>query len=154
MDQNIFRKTLLELNDRPCAFEKALLSGLCRCSRAERFNLAEREGVHCHAEAAQRRCLRLLELLRGKARFALRIGHVHETLPHNKALRLQIGGLRGLGMALDDQGGAVALTIDDIDGLVQAALGQYGELEDLPFAVMIKEIAAYKGRERRGGRKG
>jgi hypothetical protein len=153
VDQNLFRETLLELNDRPCAFEKAIFSGLCRCNQAERFNLAEREGVHCHRAESQGRCLRMLELLRQQARFALKISNDHATLPHNKALRLQVGGLRGLRMVVEGEERVTALMIDDVDGLMQQASDRYGDLESLPFGALIKEIAAYKGRRRRSDRK-
>lgn len=150
MDQQMFRETLLELDERPCVYEKAILSGLCRCSQAQRFNLAEREGVHCQRDEAQFTCQRLMELLRQRARFALRIGQDQEVLPHNKALRLQIGGLHGLYAAIHEE--IVPLVIADIYGLIHQALDEFDDLENLPFQLMIKEIAAYKGRDRKGKR--
>jgi len=53
MDQDIFRRTYREVNERFCAFEKGVLTNNCECSQAERFCIAEREGVHCRADAAQ-----------------------------------------------------------------------------------------------------
>ena len=148
MDQDVFRQTYFELNDRICVYEKSILSGLCRCSRAEKLNLAEREGVHCHDDQYQQRCERLMELMRTRARFALKIGAEGEPLSHNKAMRLQIGGLRGLYHANhEDQ--ATPLVLTDISGLIDQSEETFGELENLPFEVLIKEIAAYKGRSRK-----
>ena len=97
MDQDAFRKTYHEVNQVFCAFEKSVLTNECQCSQAERFCIAEREGVHCRAEDRQARCLKWLELLREQARFALRAEEQRQLLPHGKAIRLQVGGMRGEG---------------------------------------------------------
>lgn len=148
MDQDIFRQTLLELNDRVCVYEKSILSGVCRCSQADRFNLAEREGVHCRSDQSQQRCERLMELLRAKSRFALKLGAENSPLPHAKAMKLQIGGLRGLFLATNE-GQEYPPMLSDIHGLLDQVEQTFGELEKLPFGLVIKEIAAYKGRVRK-----
>ena len=96
MDQDAFRQTYREVNEVFCAFEKGVLTNQCGCRCAERFCIAEREGVHCRSEPGQARCLRWLELLREQARFALRTEEDRRILPHGKAIRLQVGGMRGL----------------------------------------------------------
>jgi hypothetical protein len=47
MDQDAFRQTYQDINERFCAFEKAILTLQCQCSEAHKFCIAEREGVHC-----------------------------------------------------------------------------------------------------------
>ena len=116
-------------------------------SQAERFCLAEREGVHCKSDTAQQQCEELLTLLRQHSRFTLKSSDETGALPHGKAIRIQIGGLRGLHAATQGDYGESS-KINDIHGLIEKVLEKFGRLEDLPFQVIIKHIAAYKGRRR------
>ncbi|MFP4063076.1 MAG: hypothetical protein ACLFNA_08020 [Halochromatium sp.] len=145
MDNQVFRETYSAINERYCPFEKSILTNQCACRRAERFCIAEREGVHCKADAAQARCVALLDILRAQARFALRTTESGSALPHAKAMRVQVGGLRGLHALLDPQA-EIPSTIDDIDALVESAIARFGRLEDLSFQVIVQQIAAYRGR--------
>ncbi|NEX17571.1 MAG: hypothetical protein C1943_13330 [Halochromatium sp.] len=145
MDNQVFRETYSTINERYCPFEKSLLTNQCACSRAERFCIAEREGVQCNADDAQARCLRLLELLRNQARFALRTTDGRSALPHAKAMRVQVGGLRGLYLALNPDA-QLPTIIEDVDAIVEAALSRFGSLENLPFQLIVQQITAYRGR--------
>jgi hypothetical protein len=145
MDQDAFRQTYREVNEVYCAFEKSVLTNECRCSKSERFCIAEREGVHCLSEASQGRCLRWLELLREQARFALRTEEERRLLPHGKAIRLQVGGMRGLATVLDsDRDDAV----NDIDATLDLAEQRFGDLQEVPFSGVMREVAAYQVRRR------
>ena len=148
MDQDRFRQTYREMNERACLFEKSILSGRCTCSQSSRFCLAEREGVHCLSDPAQGQCEELLRLLRHHARFALKLNDAAGVLPHAKAIRLQIGGLNGLAVALA-VGDEPPATIEDIHGLVNRSVERFGALETLPFSEIIKQVAAFKGRKSR-----
>lgn len=147
MDQDQFRQTYREVNEVYCAFEKSVLTNECGCRCAERFCIAEREGVHCRSEPGQARCLRWLDLLREQARFALRTEEDRRILPHGKAMRLQVGGMRGLLSALDREDGPPS-TVDDVDGLLAEAEQRFGSLEGLPFSRIMREVAAYQVRRR------
>ncbi len=147
MDQDAFRKTYREVNQVYCAFEKSVLTNACQCSQAERFCIAERKGVHCRHEERQARCLRWLELLREQARFALRTDEERRRLPHGKAIRLQVGGMRGLSRVLAPQSTA-PVAIREVDGLLSRAEEEFGRLEDLPYSAIMREVAAYQGRRR------
>lgn len=148
MDQDAFRQTYREVNERFCAFEKSVLTNQCECSQADRFCIAEREGVHCNSDIGQARCLKLLELLREHARFALRTNPEEKALlPHGKAIRIQVGGMRGLkGVLTPDQ--PTPEKIDDVYATVAQAEQQFGSLDALPFSDIMPQIAAYKGRTR------
>jgi len=148
MDHDAFRKTYRDMNDRFCLFEKSILSGQCGCALAERFCLAEREGVHCRSDEAQQQCQNLIRLLRQHSRFTLKSSDETGTLPHAKAIRLQVGGLRGLHASLHDQQ-PPASSIKDIHDLINKAAETFNGLDHLPFQEIIKQIAAYKGRSRR-----
>jgi hypothetical protein len=147
MDQDAFRQTYREVNEVFCAFEKSVLTNECRCSRAERFCIAEREGVHCRSEPGQARCLKWLELLREQARFALRTDEERRLLPHGKAIRLQVGGMRGLTLLMMPDV-EKPVTIEDVDALLAGAEQRFGTLETIPFSEIMREVAAYQVRKR------
>jgi hypothetical protein len=146
MDQDLFRQTYREVNEVYCAFEKSVLTNECHCHLAERFCIAEREGVHCRSADSQQRCLRWLELLREQARFALRTEEERRLLPHGKAIRLQVGGMRGLQKLLpvdDDEASAI-----DVDRALNNAQARFGTLDQVPFSDIMRDVAAYQVRKR------
>ena len=143
MDQDAFRETYREVNENFCAFEKSVLTNQCNCSKAERFCIAEREGVHCLSEEGQARCLDALSILRDHATFALR-ELTEGKLPHGKAMRVQIGGMRGLNKLVNGDD----TQVPDVDAILQAAIQRWGSLEQLPFSEIMPSIAAYKGKTR------
>jgi len=147
MDQDQFRQTYREVNEVYCAFEKSVLTNECGCRCAERFCIAEREGVHCRSEQGQTRCLRWLDLLREQARFALRTEEDRRILPHGKAIRLQVGGMRGL-LGVLGEASNTPTTVEDVDGLLAEAEDRFGALEALPFSEIMREVAAYQVRKR------
>ena len=150
MDQDAFRQTYREVNEVYCAFEKSVLTNECRCRHTERFCIAEREGVHCKSEQSQQRCLHWLELLREQARFALRTEEERSLLPHGKAIRLQVGGMRGVHKVLNaDDDRPPPKPIDDIDRILGLAERRFGTLEAVPFSEIMREVAAYRVRRRR-----
>lgn len=148
MDQDAFRQTYREVNECFCAFEKSVLMNQCDCSQAERFCIAEREGVHCLSEAGQTRCLHILNLLREQAKFALRTHEEKAILPHGKAIRIQVGGMRGLHRLIEPDAEEPD-AVEDIYGLLDQAEQQFGTLEALPFSDIMPSIAAYKSKTRR-----
>ena len=149
MDQDAFRQTYHEVNERFCAFEKAILTQQCQCSEAQIFCIAEREGVHCNSDAGQQQCLQLLEILRTRARFALRAtsGERTNLLPHGKAIRIQVGGLRGLYTALNP-GQPVPPRIENVIDLVNRSIKHFGSLDQIPFSLVMQQISAYQSRIR------
>ncbi|MEW8624426.1 MAG: hypothetical protein AB2551_01570 [Candidatus Thiodiazotropha sp.] len=147
MDQDAFRRTYREMNERFCAYEKSLLSRHCDCSQAKKICIAEREGVHCLSDEANAQCIELLKNLRHQARFALKSNNDNEVLPHGKAMRLQVGGLRGLFSVLyPDQ--TTPEFIEDVFQLISQAKAEFDNLENLPFQTLIQHVSAYQGRRR------
>jgi len=147
MDQDAFRKTYREVNEVYCAFEKSVLTNECQCRQAERFCIAEREGVHCRSKEKQGRCLKWLELLREQSRFALRTEEQRRLLPHGKAIRLQVGGMRGLQLLVTPDV-PIPASIADVDRTLAAAEQQFGSLTAVPFSAIMREVAAYQVRKR------
>lgn len=147
MDQDAFRRTYQEINDRICCYEKSILSRKCTCTQAKKLNIAEREGVHCTSDTGQEQCLEFLKRLRNHARFALKTNDLRGVLPHGKAMRLQVGGLRGLYTALHESE-PIPDTIEDVFGLISKAQDEFDGLDNLPYQTLIQQVAAYKGRQR------
>jgi len=147
VDQDAFRRTYHDVNDRACAYEKSILTNECVCSKAERFCIAEREGVHCGADDAQRQCLEVLALLREAARFALRASGEEGALPHGKAMKIQVGGLRGI-RALFEPDAPAAGQIADVHALLCRAAQAYDGLGNLPFSQIMQQVAAYQVKKR------
>ena len=153
MDQDAFRRTYRELNERACVYEKSLLSRHCNCSQSKKVCIAEREGMHCASDEAQLQCHELMESLRKQARFALKSNDDKGALPHGKAMRLQVGGMRGLFLALHPDQQTPPEQIEDVHGLINQARETFGGLDNLPYQTLIQQVAAYKGRVR-GGKRG
>ncbi len=148
MDQDAFRSTYREVNERFCAFEKSILTNQCTCQQAERFCIAEREGVHCQIDDGQARCIEALDTLREQARFALRTdNHSQKILPHGKAIRIQVGGMRGIYHVLNPEK-QIPEPIPDINDLLLLALNKFGDFSGLPYSTIMQHIAAYEIKKR------
>ena len=147
MDQDAFRRTYRDVNERFCAYEKSILTNECQCSQAERFCIAEREGVRCASDEAQQQCLEMLELLREAARFALRSSSDEGVLPHGKAMKIQVGGLRGVRAVLEPDT-PVTEQIADVHALLCRAARDYDGLANLPFSQIMQQVAAYQVKKR------
>ena len=147
MDQEEFRRTYRDVNERYCAYEKSFLTNECRCSQAERFCIAEREGVRCRDDDAQAQCIEVLALLREAARFALKSSSEDGVLPHGKAMKIQVGGLRGIRAAVDPES-VTSAAVDDVHGLLCRAREAFGSLAALPYSEIMREVAAYQVKKR------
>ncbi len=147
MDQEAYRKTYRQINERYCVYEKAILTHQCTCSQSEKLHIAEREATHCRSDAAQAQCILFLDTLKNHARFALKLTGTPGVLPHGKAIKIQVGGLRGLQQVLDPEREAAA-PIEDVAGLIEQAVQRYENLDKLPYSIIMQQVAAYKGRKR------
>jgi len=145
MDEKEFKKTFRDVNEAPCVFAKAILRRCARCSRSQKLFIAEREAVACKSPGARQVCAEVLEQLRGKAMFALRLPHPEAILPHGKELKVQCGGMIGLQQALQGEE-EPAEVVEDIYNLLQDALRDYGETESLPYSEVVKGVTSFKPR--------
>ena len=145
MDEQEYRATYGSINPLRCVFEKSINSRQSNCQCATRFNLADREGVSCKRDNAQKRCVSFLEILRGKARFALHLKDIDSPLPHTAEIKVQNGGLRGVVSSLN----AEESCLSDIDGLLEQATARWHDLESLPYEDIVREVLRYTPRRRR-----
>jgi hypothetical protein len=148
MEEQEYRHTYHNLNQRRCIFEKAISSRRCTCEKASRFHLADREGVACKSAAGNALCTELLNSMRHKARFALHLTRADAPLPHAKEIRVQTGGLLGL-QALLYPGKAAEQNIDNVLGLIDLAIQRFGTLAELPYDGIIQAIVKFEGRRKR-----
>jgi hypothetical protein len=147
VEEDEYRSTYQNINQRRCIFEKAILTRRCSCTRSARFYLADREGIACKSARAHNRCDHFIVLLRENARFALRITALDGELPHAKEIKVQNGGLIGLqGVLRPELGGDKVL---DVAALTALGEQTFGTLEQIPYQQIVKSIADFEGRRRR-----
>ncbi len=152
IDEDFYRQTYHEVNPDHCLFEKGILTNQCRCSRNQKLLIAEREAASCTDKAAQSCCQAFLDTLQQQARFALKLRDAGQKLGHVKAVKVQIGGLRGLYGALHP-GEDIPTPIPEVAGMLEQALKTWGGFDRLPFNEIIPEIGRWEPRRRRPKRK-
>ena len=143
VDEAAFRHARGEINQLPCAFERALLARHACCELAVRHQIAERESVSCAQPVARAVCAQMSALLRDKSAFALGLADTQRILPHARVMNIQCGGLDGRKALRDPD--AVA---PDVRRLVRLSQEAYGDLAALPFSEIVKGVAAWKARRR------
>jgi hypothetical protein len=148
MEEQEYRDTYHNLNQRRCVFEKTINSRRCTCEKALRFHLADREGIACKSAAGNALCTDLLNSMRHKARFALHLTRADAPLPHAKEIKVQTGGLLGLQALLHPEKTGQQ-NVDNVLGLIDLALQRYGRLAELPCDGIIQAIVKFEGRRKR-----
>ncbi len=143
MDETHFRQRLQALQRNLCPFYKAILSACVACTRADRVQIAEREIVVCGAAASHARCQELHGHLRHNFSFAVGTLHDEVPLPHAQEMRIQCGGLRGLGAVL-----AADPEVKDVDALLDHILRGTGSLGEIDFSAVVHAAHVhYRGRQ-------
>ena len=127
--------------NRPCPFERALLSRCVTCMHARKLLLAEREAISCGHETANRACKVFHEALHHNARFALHMDP-NQPWPFGKEIRAQCGGVLGLKESLGSKHADVAL-------LVGEGTARYGSIEHLPYSEIMRGVVHYEPRKKR-----
>ena len=147
MEEDEFRSKYAELNRQRCVFEKAINARRCDCSMSRRFMLAGREGVGCDCAEDLCQCTHILDTIRENARFALQVTQVEGVLPHNKEIKVQVGGIQGLrDAACEDHTGE--LRVSDIHSVIAQAMKKYATVDDFPYSEIVKSVTACQGRRR------
>lgn len=128
-----------------CPFERAILSRCVNCTRSRKLNLAEREAIACGDANTRELCTAFYHALHDNAQFALKITP-DAPWPFGKEIRAQCGGVRGLALAM---GGAGDETTDVAESVL-AGIACYGECSTLPYSEIMRTVAHYEPRKRRG----
>lgn len=133
-----------------CVFEKALTNNKAKCSLSNHFCLADREGCSCKDEGSSAKCGKLLEKLRKKSIFVLKLHEIDGPLPHNMEIRVQVGGLAGVSKLVDKEAlDEPQLVTKNINGVLTKAMDIFGSLDDLPYSEIIQSVLQFQGRRRR-----
>ncbi len=135
-------RTATDINRLPCVFRKALLARHAVCECAARDDT--RGTPVCTQPLARASCGELQALLRDKSAFALGMTDTRRAIAPAKLMKIQSGGLNGLRDLLDS--GAVA---PSVHRLVRLATERHGDLAALPFAEIVKGIAAWTPKRQR-----
>jgi hypothetical protein len=133
--------------DARCPFEKPILSAQCGCENATRNVVAERMTVGCRSPVAHNNCQLLLEMLKERSRFALKVTDTWQELPFGKQMRVMVGGLTGLQRVLHSD---ATSRVDNVHALVCEAQERFGTLESLPFDEIVRFVTAFQPKRRRG----
>ena len=155
MDEKHYKETYSTINPNQCVFEKAINSRICNCSKSQRFNLADREGVACNSNVGLARCNKLIVLLHSNARFALQRLDV-DNLGHAQEIKIQNGGLLGLQNEMSLQSLLAVEEKDrvtDIDTIIVSAEKKYTSIENFPYSNIMQVINTYSIRPNRVRRK-
>lgn len=170
MDEDKYRSVYKEMNPTRCYFEKLLLLRYGNCEQAKKLFLAEREAYACDSANAQQQCFKLLEHLRSNSRFSLQVTQVDGPLPHAKEIKVQVGGMFGIQQLLLNQNVAQTDILNDDDAkfgeqsqqnapieniyaTINEAVGQYKELNSIPYNEIVKTIMNFKLPERKRKKK-
>lgn len=149
MDEDKYRETYRSVNPLQCPFEKTLNSRRCVCSKMEKIHLADRECVGCKEKQAWQNCHNFLELLRIKAKFALKLTEIENPLPHGKEIKVQNGSIIGLHKLFNPNDE----NKPDIYLLISQTLTKYEKFENLPLDQLMQSIVNFKARETRKDKK-
>ncbi|RTZ65594.1 MAG: hypothetical protein DSZ29_04110 [Aquificaceae bacterium] len=157
MDEDQYRSTYNSVNPNRCVFEKSINNRRCNCDLKHRFLIATREGVACRSEKTLSHCTNLLDKMRDNARFALKVIMVDGPMPHNKELKVQAGGMIGLQKLMyandDNLPDKAPDTVENIHQVIDATLLQYGSLDNIPYNLIVQDIAACQVRPKRRSKK-
>ena len=151
MEEGEYKSTYNELVSVCCVFEKTLTSNQARCRLSRHFCLADREGYACSDEESSIKCRELLENLREKSAFVLKVHKIKGPLPHNMEIRVQVGGITGLAKLIENQVGdrLKQPVVEDIHGLIQKTTEKIGPLDKLPYSEIIQSVVQFQARRRR-----
>ena len=145
VDESAFKTVLNDINDIVCPYEKSILHNHCQCRMGVRFYLADRQGIGCKNTQAQKPCNDYINYLKMNAKFALKMHSASELLPHNKSIKIQVGGLKGLKLLIHPDEDTDE--IEDVHQLITDAMEKYKNVEDIPLQEIIRCIAEFNGRK-------
>lgn len=150
MEEDEYKSTYNKLAAVRCVFEKALTNNQAKCHLSKHFCLADREGYSCEDLASSLKCNKILQKLREKSVFVLKLRDIEGPLPHNMEIRVQAGGVIGCAKLIDaEMVRQQAPEVNDINAVVTGVINQFGSLDALPYSEIIQSVLQFQGRRRR-----
>lgn len=133
-----------EETPRRCCFVDAVGARVAGCPKAVKSTARYRRTVQCTSKEAHETCAAWLDHLRKGARFAFGARYSPSALPRHAAVKLQGGGLLGMGELLEGR----AVRVRDVAALLQRALARYGSFDDVPLAPIMRRIHEFDANDR------
>lgn len=144
MDEEQYRETYQQVNALPCVFERAILRRCGNCESAQHLNIAEREAIRCLSESSRKDCKEFLVVIHEKSAFAIGEQNPAEKLPFSKEIKIQCGSIAGLVNAFGKDS-----ENPGVHTLIQTATTTSGDINNLPFENIIRDISSFKSRRKR-----
>lgn len=135
------------MSDLKCPFRHTLIQRDFGCEHAGEITRREGPDVACQDAVAQARCTAFFAHLRAGAVPAFGVEDDLTQMPQSVLVKIQFGGLLGLGRLLGEGGGE---RVDNVNGLVVRALQRFGTPGAVPVEEILPDITAHKVRRRRG----
>ena len=155
MEEEAYKSTYRQLASVRCVFEKAITNNHASCPLAVHFYLADREGYACKDAVCSGVCSEFLQVLREKSQFVFKLHDVDGPLPHNREVKIQVGGINGLLRLVDADDRVVnssnnsTADVANINGVINRAIEKFGSLAELPYSEIIQSVEQFQGRRRR-----
>lgn len=140
------RKRGPDSTTRRCCFSDAVGHRVAGCAMAVRTTRQYRRTVECTNHRAHGVCAAWLDCVRRASRFTLGTRQSPSALPRRTALKLQSGGLLGMGDVIDGQ--QRAGRIQDVSDLLQRALARFGSLDSVPLQAVIQRVHEFDADDR------
>jgi hypothetical protein len=137
------------VDDLKCPFRRVLLPGDFGCRHAIVVTRREGPDIACDSASTNALCAEVLIQLKQYGLPAF--GHVDDLteLPHGVAMKVQMGGLRGL-QRLAGVAAADPKVVADVGGVVTAAVERYGGATAIPYSDVVEDMSAFQLKRRRG----
>lgn len=157
MDDEQYRQAREAIEQPRCLYEKALQYGYFSCRYACKIALGEREAMHCSDPIAHSRCAAFYALTLKKSGFALGTTLMPTHLTFNKAMKVQIGGLRGAAKLASmpvelPEKSAIALA-PDVAACLERIQSEEANFETVDFSEIVPHIQKFSMRRRRRSEK-
>ncbi len=154
MDDEQYRQAREAISQPRCCYEKAIQHGYFGCQWHRRVALGERESLHCTRQVAYTDCDTFHSLTLKQSGFALGSPRMPVHLSFNQAMKVQIGGLRGVivlaGKPVMEPGRTSMPELHDIsDELAQLKERNNGSFESVDFSGIMPQISGFSARRRR-----
>ena len=154
MDDEQYRQAREAIEQPRCRYEKAIQYGYFQCQWHQRFALGERESLHCTQPSAFKLCDEFHTLTLSHSGFALGTAKMPMHLSFNQAMKVQIGGLRGVmhqaGKPVIEPEMKSATQLQDVaDELEQLKVRVEGEFGNMDFSEITPYISEFSLRKRR-----
>lgn len=136
------------MQDLICPFSSTLLQDDFGCRHASHIVRRGGAEIACSAAPAHARCAQLFQQLKDVALPAFEVADDLLQMPHSVLVKIQYGGLLGLQRHILPDA-AQKTGIEDINALIETAIGRYSSLEEIPCNALVEAITSHKLSRRR-----